>query len=106
MIDPMAEELLTLAEAAKLVSKRRGNRRTHVSTIWRWCLKGVRGVLLEKIKIGDTWHTSREALARFFHAVTEAADPRTSSTRRTPAQRQRDSERAGRELRKTGAAAR
>ena len=61
------EELLSPAEAARLIPKRRVP-----STIWRWYRHGVRGVQLETVVIGGRRYTSREALQRFIRRTTEA----------------------------------
>ena len=66
MIDNANEEILTLAQAAAELPRRRRGRKTHVSTLYRWTVSGCRGVILESIQIGATRATSREALQRFF----------------------------------------
>lgn len=52
----------------------RGGKRVSQATIHRWRLEGVRGVRLEAIKIGGTFHTSIEALERFVSALTAAQE--------------------------------
>jgi len=66
------EELLTLAEATKVMPRING-RRPAICTLWRWCRKGLRGVHLEYLRIGRNIVTSRRALRRFF-ADLAAAD--------------------------------
>jgi hypothetical protein len=95
-IDVASETLLTFTEAARSLPKR-----VHPSTIFRWKLRGVRGVRLESCVIGGRRFTSAEAIERFAAATTAAADGMPSSTR-TPRQRQRDIERAEAELAKVG----
>ena len=70
MIDLSREELFPLTRAAEFVPGRRPN----ASTIYRWVLKGIRGVRLETLLVGGCRLTSREALERFFRATTVAAD--------------------------------
>lgn len=70
-IDFVVENLLSTVEAAKFVGARRGRRPINQSTIWRWCMHGVRGVRLESICIGGTRVTSTEALQRFFERLAE-----------------------------------
>ena len=110
MIDSTSETLISLSEAAKAVPRRRKGRKTHLSTIYRWATVGVRGVVLETLQCGGSRVTSREALQRFFERLSgpdptgpigSHADP--VRTRRTAAQRQRDSARAGRKLAERGA---
>ena len=67
--DIHAEQLLTLSEAARALPRLRGDRKVHVSTLYRWIKRGVRGVRLESVKIGRTLVTSREALQRFAERV-------------------------------------
>jgi hypothetical protein len=45
----------------------------NISTIHRWRHVGCRGVLLETVLRGGVRYTSKEAMQRFVHAVTEAA---------------------------------
>lgn len=65
------EALVSLTEATKLVPKT-GAKRLAISTLWRWCRKGLRGVRLEYVRIGRGIATSQEALNRFFQALAEA----------------------------------
>lgn len=60
MIDISTEQLLTLADAAKLLPGRPSS-----CAIWRWRTKGVRGRKLESLSLGGRVYTSREALQRF-----------------------------------------
>ena len=40
--------------------------RKHVSTVWRWVLRGVKGHRLESFLVGGRRYTTREAVGRFF----------------------------------------
>jgi hypothetical protein len=73
MIDVSSEHVISLADAARLLPARRAGKRPHVSCIYRWTTTGCRGVVLEKVQIGATRCTSREALERFFSALTAGA---------------------------------
>ncbi len=64
------ETVLTLPEAAAAIPTQNG-KRPSVSTIWRWCRKGLRGTRLEYLRCGRRILTSREALDRFFVALAE-----------------------------------
>ncbi len=111
-IDPEREELLTLTEATKALPKMRGTRPA-ISTLWRWCRKGRRGVHLEYVRVGRNICTTREALWRFFVAAAEADEPlvgeppadspRPRRRRRTPHQRRRAADEAERRLIAAGA---
>lgn len=72
-IDIRSEKPLSLKEAAKSLPPIDG-KRPHISTIWRWCRKGVRGVTLEYVRVGNRVCTSSGALARFVNKLA-AADP-------------------------------
>jgi hypothetical protein len=68
------ESTLSLGEATKIIP---GS--PHISTVWRWTRRGVRGVLLETFSVGGKRFTSVEAVRRFLVAsqqsVSEAAEP-------------------------------
>jgi hypothetical protein len=113
MIDSASETLLSLAQAAGELPRRRRGRKTHVSTLFRWTSAGCRRVVLESIQVGGTRCTSREALQRFFERLSESRQagavgvgqpqPGPSVGGRTIAQRQRASAEAGRKLAEMGA---
>ncbi|MEX2186169.1 MAG: DUF1580 domain-containing protein [Pirellulales bacterium] len=96
MIDLANESTIPLTDAAKLLP-----RRPSVATLWRWAMKGIRGVRLETCLVGAMRYTSREALQRFSDRLT-AADRGEPIPTRTPRQRERAIEAAERELRKAG----
>ncbi len=62
------EELLTFAEAAKVLPQRRGGSKVAISTLWRWSRRGSRGVVLRTVRVGGAVYTSREALVDFIAA--------------------------------------
>ncbi len=64
------ESIINFADAAKLLPQRRKGKKPHIATLYRWASSGFRGVRLETIRIGGTLCTSREALDRFFAALT------------------------------------
>jgi hypothetical protein len=68
MIDLNKEQLIRLSEVPKILPKRQDGKRVHISAIYRWAQRGVKGVRLETLKIGGTTYTSREALQRFASA--------------------------------------
>ena len=57
---------MSLREAARALPLRRNGKSLHISTLCRWAKRGVRGVVLETLRIGGTRYTSLEALQRFF----------------------------------------
>ena len=71
-IDIQSEQLITLAELARQLPRRR-NRPTHLSTIHRWRTVGVAGgIRLSAIRVGGTWCTTWPAFREFCDRVTAA----------------------------------
>ena len=68
------EEVMSLTEATKVLPKVSG-KRPAISTLWRWCRKGLRGVHLEYVRVGRNIATSRQAMGRFFVALAENDPP-------------------------------
>lgn len=93
------ETLLTLAEASKLLPRVSG-KRIHVSTLWRWCKKGLHGTRLEYLRVGSKIVTTSEALQRFFSTLAKLDEnqpqyptykpARMRNRRNSDASRQRD----------------
>ena len=102
MIDVSAEHLISLAEAARLLPARRAGKRPHVSCLYRWTTVGCRGVVLESVQIGGTRCTSREALERFFSALTAAAQGKASAPPPPSKNRRRAIKAAERRLARSG----
>jgi hypothetical protein len=103
MIDTTTESLVTLAQAGRLLPPGRNNKTPSLSCILRWVMTGCRApsgelVKLEACRLGDRWITSREALQRFAERLTPRLENDTPTAHRTPRQRQRAAEQAGREL--------
>ncbi len=69
MPDLLSESAVPIKHAPSLVPGR-----PHISTIWRWVLKGVRGVKLETFVSGGRRFTTHQAIERFIAATTAAAD--------------------------------
>jgi transposase len=84
----LEEERLALSAAAKRIG-------VHVSTIWRWALRGCRGHKLETRVVGWQRYTSVEALKRFVDRINGDPD---SPGGLTAQQRERAIEQAEREL--------
>jgi|SRR5579864_1707896 len=107
MSNLLNEQLLSLSMAAKKIPPYRG-RRTNPSTIFRWIKTGVNLagghiLKLEAIRIAGRWVTSAEAIERFVAAQNQPTDDAPlQQSPRTPGQRRRASERAGKQLEKLG----
>ena len=110
MIMTTQEHRLTLSQAARRVPPYPDGKHVSPSTVWRWIVHGVRGVKLESYPIGRRLFTTAEAIERFSRRLREAHDQahrvdahKTATARpRTDTQRQRDIERANRELKDAG----
>jgi hypothetical protein len=74
-IDPFVEAVGTFGQLAKMLPRIRGNRPVAANTVRRWALTGRRGVKLETIEIGGVTCSSKEALCRFFHRLTDLDQP-------------------------------
>jgi hypothetical protein len=92
MIDPRRERPIRMADVPKEVQwlPRRGDgRRIHLSTLYRWEQRGLRGVRLETIQLGGTRCTSEAALLRFFEALGQVTAAAGRAAEPTPARGRR-----------------
>ncbi len=94
MIDLQTEKVISIRDACQMLPRRRGGKRPHFATLYRWIQRGVRGVRLESIKVGGEFCTSVEALQRFCERCTDPTAPKS----RTSKTRQRAIDKADREL--------
>lgn len=81
MISLEHETLISLNEAAARLPSSRAGKRIHVSSVYRWAGRGVRGVRLETVSIGGATKTSVQALQRFadrLSAARSTSDPEPS----------------------------
>ena len=95
MIDIGNEELIPIREVPAKLPPRVNGKQVHVTTVYRWINHGVRGVKLESLKVGGTTYTSTEALQRFAEGLSH---PRVMNTPPYSLTRQREIERAAREV--------
>ena len=93
-----AEKLIRLSRVPKLkfLPRRSRGNRYHVSTIYRWASRGFRGIKLRTVRVGGVKCTRRGWLSEFFAALTNADSHTVQQI--TPASRQRDVDRACRQL--------
>jgi hypothetical protein len=73
------QNIITLDEVGDHVPFRRGHKRLHVCTVYRWTKQGSRArdgskVRLPTIQVGGTKCTSLEALQWFFDRLGEGPD--------------------------------
>lgn len=74
--DLREDQPLSLPDAAAFLGKLTG-KKPHASTLWRWCLKGCKGVRLESICIGGKRFVTATAIERFIEASTMGRDAQT-----------------------------
>ncbi|MCK6484476.1 MAG: DUF1580 domain-containing protein [Phycisphaerae bacterium] len=93
MIDTATENLVALRDVPRCLPPRPTGKRLHISAVYRWTLRGVRGVRLETVKIGGTTYTSREAIQRFSERLS-GAEPAPQLINPVSRKRQRQIEQA------------
>lgn len=74
MIELGKEDLMPLSTAARRIPGRKPGAGLNPSTLWRWAIRGVKGVKLETLIVGGTRYTSAQALQRFVNASTAVVD--------------------------------
>jgi hypothetical protein len=67
--DLLEDQQMSLVEAATYLGRITG-KKPHVSTLWRWCLKGCNGIRLQSIRIGGKRFVTATAIERFVEAST------------------------------------
>src|SRR5262245_29559667 len=86
MLDVHNETMLSLRDASRRIPPSRNGKPTHVSTLLRWILNGVKGVKLDAVRLGGRWVTSVEAIQRFSRNLTSAMAPQESLRSPHPSQ--------------------
>ena len=97
MIDIEREHLIAIRDVPRHLPPKGNGRRLHISAVYRWMSRGVRGVVLESVRIGGTAYTTREALQRFADRLNDTRGGPTPRSR-TTLTRKRQLERAERRL--------
>lgn len=98
---------LSLPECARRIPPSRQGCPVSPSCIWRWIAHGVRlpsgeVVRLEAARLSGRWLTSIPALERFLQRQSPQTEGESRPALRTPTQRRRASEQAGKQLDKLG----
>lgn len=84
---------MLLRDVPRHLPVRPNGKRLHISAVYRWTMRGVKGVRLETMKLGGSTYTSREALQRFSERLSISPEVRTLE-RPTSRARQRQLESA------------
>ena len=98
MIDVNSEQVISFAELAKRLPRRRAGQPVHVGTIHRWRRPGIRGIAIEAVKIGGVWCTSLQAYARWVERLTSAAAQGEPRNQAAPSERARNEHGVERQL--------
>jgi hypothetical protein len=101
LIDPLREEVISPNEATNCYQRNSKGKKVHVSKVYRDMKFGQNGIKLESIRT-PRLATSREAIARFFRAVTEARQKQDLQSTLTEPARSRNEETIERELDRLG----
>jgi len=83
------EKLLRLGEVPRLLPLGPSGKRIHVSAVYRWAQRGIKGVTLQTARIGGTTYTSIEALQRFADQLSRPGPPSSAVTPSSALYRQR-----------------
>lgn len=73
-IDISRESVIPLSEAARYAGRLQGKKGVSMASMFRWAKKGTSGVRLELLYVGTRACTSKEALQRYFAAVTKVRE--------------------------------
>lgn len=73
-LDPAT--FILLSEVPHLLPVRPNGRKVHVSAVYRWACKGVRGVRLQTVRIAGVLYTSHEAVEDFINASAQPPEER------------------------------
>jgi hypothetical protein len=101
MIDLQMEQPVTLAKSTRFSQLRRDGRSPHVSQVYRWASKGLKGHVLETVVIAGSRCTTSEAVDRWIAVLTASANGEQLPSR-TPLRRQKEHQRANQNLEKSG----
>lgn len=77
MISIAAETLLPIRDVPSQLPKRSDGKKLHLSAVYRWIRAGIRGVVLETIRLGGCTYTSVEALQRFGERLSGSLEVKT-----------------------------
>ena len=92
MVELLQETRVSLTQLAR-------EQGVYMPTVWRWAMKGARGVKLETMQIGGRRYTTQEAFQRFVERGTAAANGGSvTSATRTNRQRKAAIDHANAEL--------
>lgn len=99
MIDMAKENLIAFRDVPKRLPRRPNGKTIHISVVYRWASKGIKGVILESLCVGGTQYSSIEALQRFADAITSNRPDSPTPISRMTKTRQAQAQQAERQVR-------
>lgn len=88
------EEFIAINDVPKVLPGR-----PHISTVWRWCLRGVKGHTLKSTMIGGRRYISKADLDDFIECLSTSTAPEIHSKATSPtATRRKQIEKASRHV--------
>ena len=103
MVAILNEKLFPLRSAVNLVPSGQAGKKLSIGTLFRWAMRGVRGVKLETVLIGNSRLTSREAIERFSTTLSARPDDQAAvATPSTPVRSRKAHEKADGKLAAAG----
>ena len=73
-LDPA--KFVPLSDVPGMLPLRLNGRKVHISAVYRWASKGVRGVRLQTVRIAGALFTTREAVEDFINAAAQPLETR------------------------------
>lgn len=73
-LDPA--KFVPLSDVPAMLPARPNGRKVHISAVYRWASKGVKGVRLETVRIAGALFTTREAVEDFINAAAQPVEVR------------------------------
>lgn len=68
------EQAIRISDVPRHIPPLPDGRRVSLASVYRWSLNGLRGVRLRRFKVGGTWCSTTQELARWSAALTAAAE--------------------------------
>lgn len=100
MIDIEKDNLISFRDVPSLLPRRPNGKKLHLSAVYRWAKKGIKGVTLEFIRIGGCTYTSTEALQRFADKLAKSSSRTNNDLSTSSRNRQAQINQAATDVRK------
>jgi len=100
MIDIIGDNLISFRDVPSLLPRRPNGKKLHLSVIYRWAKKGIKGTTLEFTKVGGTMYTSTRALQKFSEQLATSSNHTNTCLPQLARTRQAEINRAATAVRK------